>query len=160
MSSKWIWKIQPWTGSRLPRNNNNKKTDEKWKLLDWLIFGQRVVFNLSKLIFPRAIILVGIYPGLEVDIIPSAENGMGISNDLKFFWCHLGPTEPLLKTHFSVIICTALQCFKLRIQLQILPWNLVLFVKWILLENEPPLCVSLFIKNGIAKGENKLQGVP
>ena len=94
-----------------------------------LIFGQRVVFNLSKLIFPQAIILVGIYPGLEVDIIPSAENGMGIANDLKFFWCHLGPTGPLLKNHFSVIMCTALQCSKLRIQLQILPWNLVLCVK-------------------------------
>jgi len=102
---------------------------KKRELLDWLIFGQRVVFNLSKLIFPRAIILVGIYPGLEVDIIPSAENGMGITHDLKFFWCHLGPTVPLLKNHFSVIICTALQCSKLRIQLQILPWNFVLCVK-------------------------------
>ena len=153
-----MWKIQPWAVSRLPRNNNNKKLDEKMRAS--LIFGQRVVFNLSKLIFPQAIILVGIYPGLEVDIIPSAENGMGIANDLKFFWCHLGPTGPLLKNHFSVIMRTALQCSKLRIQLQILPWNLVLCVKWTFLENEPPLCVSLFIKNGIAKGENKLQGVP
>lgn len=41
-----------------------------------------------------------------------------------------------------------------------LSWNLVLSVKWTLLENEPPLCDILFIKNGIAKGENKLQGVP
>ena len=133
---------------------------KKRELLDCLIFGQRVVFNLSKLIFSWAIILVGIYRGLEVDIIPSAENGMKISKDPKFFWCQLGPVVPLLKDHFSVIICTDLQCSKLRIQLQILPWNLVLCVKRTLLENEPPQCVSLFIKNGIAKGENKLQGVP
>lgn len=41
-----------------------------------------------------------------------------------------------------------------------LPWNWVLNVIGTLLENEPPLSVILVIKNGIEKGENKLQGVP
>lgn len=58
---------------------------EKRELPDCLIYEQRA-YNLSKLFFPQAIILVGTVPGPEVDINLSAANGLGILNDLMSAW--------------------------------------------------------------------------
>lgn len=52
---------------------------EKRELPGCFIYGQRAVFNFFKLIILQAIILVGTYSRPEVEINPSASNGLGIS---------------------------------------------------------------------------------
>lgn len=82
---------------RLPETKNRM---EKRKVPDCLIYGQRAVFSLSKLIFLQAFVLVDIYPGAGVDVNLWAANDLGIPNDLKFSQCLLGSAVPHPNSHF------------------------------------------------------------